>query len=157
MYFIGAAEEWVLQGTDQTEGQGGGGERSGLTGHGVWGRSGGNSCKDFGQGPCSHQQLWQAGDQQRPLQHWKHVPAWILDAQSQEVDRDTHIHWDCCTMLENQYRSPAKNATYVKLIFISFEIFEFQKHLCNIMQQVNNRGRTYFKAVSLDSFSVYIV
>lgn len=90
VYLIGAAEEWVLQGTDQTEGQGGGGERSGTTEQGVWGRSGGNSGKDFGQGPRSHRQLWQGGDQRRPPQHWKHVSAWILDAQSQGIDMD----WD---------------------------------------------------------------
>lgn len=96
VYFIGAAEEWVLQGADQIEGQGRGGERSGSTGQGVWGRSGGDTCKDFGQGPCSHHQLWQAGDQRRPHQHCKHIPAWLLDAQ--EIDRHPHTDWDCSTV-----------------------------------------------------------
>lgn len=158
MYFIGAAEEWVLQGTDQTEGQGGGWERSGLKGQGVWGRSGGNSCKDFGNRPCSNHQLRQAGDQQRPLQHRKHIPAWILDAQSQEIDRDTRIHRNCCTMLESIIEVQQKNATRVKLIYLS-EIFKFQKYLFNSQQPRKNLFQGYFTGLYhvIVSFSVDIV
>lgn len=104
--YTGAAEKWVLQEADKAEGQRSRGTRSGPTGKGVWGRSGGNTFKDHGQGPCCRHQLRQGRTQRGPHKHRKHIPAWLLATQSQEIIKTaTHTK----TLLQCDYNPIQKH------------------------------------------------
>ena len=99
--YTGAAEEWVLQGADKAEGQGGRGTRSGPTGKGVWRRSGGNTFKDYCQRPCCRHQLRQGRAQRRPLKHREHIPARLMVTKPQKIDWDSPTQRDSPTVLHN--------------------------------------------------------